>query len=181
MDGNHGNESDLTSLEETAIFIIHAIRQFCFGFEKMNNLEEHYVDGSPGKAFFINAIYQQLAVFYLIDKRHSPIGGVFYPALKKHGLEKLLDPIRRLMETPLGNTTFGEIIRVFRNKVIVHPDFGDSDLDRIYKQVDISMPDIQAQWQDLLLHTYTETKLLAIRIARATGRPLSDFGIHEIG
>ncbi len=170
----------MEDLEETAVFIVHAIKQFCFGFEKMNDLAEDYTDGSAGKAFFMSAIYQQLALFYLIDRRDNPTGGTFYPALKKHGLEGLLDPVKKLMETPLGNIAFGEVILVFRNKSIVHPKYGDSDLDRIYKQVDMSRPEIQKQWQDLLVRAYAETKRLAIRVAEASGRSLSDFGIHEI-
>ena len=67
----------MNNLEETTVFIIYSIKQFCFGFEAMSEISDHYRDGSPAKAFFLNAIYQYLAVFYLIDKGSNPIGGYF--------------------------------------------------------------------------------------------------------
>ena len=169
----------LTNLEETATFIIHAIKQFCFGFELMDELSDNFTEGRAGITFFLSAIYQQLSVFYLIDKKDRPMGGAFYPALKKYGYENLLQPIKDLLDTPLGTITFGEVVRVFRNKALVHTQFLDSDLDLIYKQIDMNKPESLKLWQELLLNAYKETKLLAIRVAEATGRPLSDFGIID--
>lgn len=169
-----------SSLEETAAFIVHAVKQFCFGFEMMNELADDYADGSAGKAFFMCAIYQHLAVFYLIDRGSRNMGGAFYPALEIHHLEHLLDPIREVIEAPLGDTTFGEVIRVFRNKALVHPGGGGIELDRVYDKVDMSLPEVQERWQELLMQAYMETKLLGIRVAKATGKPLSDFGISEL-
>ncbi len=169
----------MPTLDETAVFLVHAIKQFCFGFEKMDELADDYADGSAGKAFFLSAIYQHLAVFFLIDRGSKPMGGAFYRALSAHGLEHLLQPVREVMDSPLGKTTFGEVVRVFRNKALVHPSYSDSDLDRIYRDVDMSQADLQRVWQELLVRAYAETKLLAVRVAEATGRSLRDFGIHE--
>ena len=169
----------MANIDETAVFIIHAIKQFCFGFEMMDNLADKYVNGSAGKAFFMSSIYQQLSIFYLIDKKNNPMGGAFFSELKNHGLEHLLDPIKDLFDTHLGNITFGEVVRIFRNKAIVHPSYRDSDLNRIYSQLDMTKPEIQIRWQELLFRSYTETKLLGINLAKAINRPLSDFGIYE--
>ena len=169
----------MSTLDETAVLLVHAIKQFCFGFEKMNELADEYAHGSAGKAFFLSAIYQHLAVFFLIDRGSKPMGGAFYRALSAHGLEHLLQPVREVMDSPLGKTTFGEVVRVFRNKALVHPSYSDSDLDRVYRDVDMSQADLQRVWQELLFRAYAETKLLAVRVAEATGRSLSDFGIHE--
>ncbi len=147
----------------------------------MNEIADDYVDGSEGKAFFFSAIYQHLATFYLLDQNGKPMGGAFYPALAAHGLENLLNPIRDVLESPLGSLTFGEVVRVFRNKALVHPSFSDADLDRIYKKVDMLKPEIQQEWEELLLRIYSETRNLAIGVARASGSPLSDFGIHNWG
>ncbi|MCA8973296.1 MAG: hypothetical protein KDC98_01175 [Planctomycetes bacterium] len=171
----------MRTIEETAVFIVHAIKQFCFGFEEMDKLADEYADGSAGKAFFLSAIYQHLAVFCLIAPEGRPMGGAFYPALATHGLEELLDPIRPILREPLGWTTFGEVVRVFRNKALVHPGYSDADLDRIYRDVDMSRPEVARRWHELLVQAYVETKQLAVRVAKATGRPLSDFGIDENG
>ena len=167
------------SLEETAVFIVQAIKQFCFGFDLMNELSESFEDGSAGKAFYLTAIYQYLAIFYLIDRGSNPMGGMFYPALKGHNLEYLLDPIQQLLDSKLGNTTFGEVLRIYRNYAIVHTTYNISDLDRIYREVDMQSPDVQENWQNLLLQLFLETRTLGVRVAEASGVPLSDFGIEE--
>lgn len=170
----------MSELDETAVFILHAVKQFCHGFETMNRIADGYSDGSPAKGFYMNAIYNYLSIFYLLNRDNKPKGGSFYAALQRHGIEHLLNPIHELMETPIGGTRFGEIIRVFRNKVIVHPDYRDADLDRIYKEVDMEDPVIQALFRELLLRAYSETMLLGIRVAQATGHPLEYFGIKEM-
>ena len=88
-------------LEEMAVFVVHAIQQFCFGFETMNNSSEEFADGGPAKAFFLNAIYHYLAEFYLLDKGTKEMGGALYDTLKRHGLEGLLDPMKKVLEEPL--------------------------------------------------------------------------------
>ncbi len=171
----------MANLDETAVFLVHAVKQFCFGFETMNEVSDSVEAGSPLQAFYMNAIYHYVATFYLIDGEGKPMGGAFYPALKQHGLERLLDPVRQVLGTPLGETTFGEVVRVFRNKVLVHTQYGDADLRRIYAAADMEDPAVQARFRDGLFRVYIETKLLRVRVAEATGRPLADFGIREKG
>lgn len=169
----------MANLEETAAFVVHAIKQFCFGFEKMAETSNSYADASPAKSFYLTAIYQHIAIFYLLDRGKKEMGGAFFHALVPHGLGPLLDAVREILATRLGQTTFGEIVRTFRNRVIVHPKFGDAGLDRIYDQVDMEEPEVQSLFQELLERTYIETRTLALRLAESTGRPPSDFGIKE--
>jgi hypothetical protein len=170
-----------TKFIETVMFIIYAIKQFCFGFEKLDETADDYADGSVGKAFYMTAVYQYLSIFYLLDQRsNQPMGGTFYKALSPLGLESLLDPMKAILAEPLGQTTFGEVVRIFRNKGVVHPNYHDADLDRIYEAVDMEHPEVQKHFQQLLVWIYLETKSLAITLAKMTGHPLSDFGITEI-
>src|SRR6059036_2919248 len=92
-------------------------------------IADQYPDGTPPKAFYLSALYNYVAVFYLLDKpKNKPMGGAFYPSLERHGLQYLLDPIQTLLREPMGTTTFGEVVRVVRNKVVVHSTYRDSDL-----------------------------------------------------
>ena len=61
------------------------------------------------------------------------MGGVFYPALRRHMLRSMLDLVKVLMGIRLGSISFGGISCIFRNKAIVYPKYGDPDLGRIYK------------------------------------------------
>ena len=130
----------MNTLTETLVFLVHAVKQFCFGFETLNETADDLEDGSAAKAFYMAAIYNYIAVFYLLDKGGDPIGGTFYKTLKLHGLEDVLDPIQSIVETPMGSTTFGELVRGFRNKIIVHTNYRDSDLDRLYAAVNMKDP-----------------------------------------
>lgn len=167
----------MEDLRETAVFMVHAIKQFCFGFDTMNETADRHGDASPAKAFYLTAIYHYLAVFYLLDKGNRPLGGSFYEALRRHGLEHFLEPIREIMDTPLGRTTFGDTVRTFRNRMLVHTGYRDQDLDRIYRDVDMTDPRVQEGFRRLLIQAYHETRKLAFRVVEATGLPLEDFGI----
>src|SRR6266851_4515338 len=57
---------------------------------------------------------------FLVDKRTSPMGGYVFRALSQHGLKHLLDDIEVIVNAPIGRTTFGDIIRHNRNKLMVH-------------------------------------------------------------
>lgn len=165
---------------QTLTFIVHAIKQFCFGFEKLDETADDYRDGSAAKAFYMTAIYHHLAAFYLLNKDpQQPMGGGFYKALKPYGLERHLDPVNAVLLRPLGSTTFGEVVRVFRNRAIVHPKYQDADVERILRQVDMSNPRTMAEFQALLRDVYVQTKLLAVNLIQAAGLNLEDFGIRE--
>lgn len=168
----------MNDLENTIVFLIHWIKQFCFGFDKMNEISNEYEDGSPAKAFYLNAIYHYIAIFYLLDKGPSDdMGGTFYKILKPYGFDDLLKPIQKIIQTSIGKTTFGEIIRVFRNKAIVHSNYRDADLDRIYAQVDMEDPNIAKQFRNLLIELYNQTISLAVSLINKIGLELEQFGI----
>ena len=119
----------MTNVAETVAFVVHAVKQFSFGLERLSGIADQYPDGTPPKAFYLSALYNYVAVFYLLDKpKNKPMGGAFYPSLERHGLQYLLDPIQTLLREPMGTTTFGEVVRVVRNKVVVHSTYRDSDL-----------------------------------------------------
>lgn len=127
----------------------------------------------------MNAIYQHIAVFYLLDKgQQDSMGGTFYKALKRIGFEQLLEPIRKVLDTPIGSTTFGEVVRVFRNKAIVHSSYRDADFDRLYKAANMDDPQIAKKLQETLLRVYYLTRLLAPDLIENVGFRLEDFGLR---
>lgn len=166
------------TLAETVTFIVHAIKQLCWGFERLNSIADDYEDGSPAKAFYLSAIYNYIAVFYLLDKGTNPVGGAFWPALKVHALQNLLNPVGHILNEPMGATNFGEVVRVVRNK-LVHPTYRDKDLDRLYAQVDMLNGLNQSRFQDLLVKLEGATRDLAWKLAQSTGLPPEQFGIRD--
>ncbi len=165
--------------KETIVLVVHAIKQLTYGFERLDKVADSVADGSAMKAFYMNAIYNHVAAFYLIDKKDKPMGGAFYPALLKLGLEDLLKPVEDALARPLGSTTVGEVVRVFRNKAVVHPSFQDADLDRIYAAVDMERPENQSCLQDALVEICLESARLAINLADSAGIPRRDLGLGD--
>lgn len=170
----------MTSVAETVAFVVHAVKQFSFGVERLSGIADDYADGTPPKAFYLSALYNYVAVFYLLDKqKDKPMGGAFYPALERHGFQDLLDPIQALLSQPMGTTTFGEVVRIVRNKVVVHSTYRDADLDDLYGQVDMRHPANQTRLQQLLVALHAETRELALRLVQQAGLRPEDFGIHD--
>lgn len=167
----------VTDLQQTLVFLIHAVKQFLFGFEQLNEASDDMDDGSAAKAFYMASLYNYISVFYLLDKQPSdPCGGTVYKALKPYGLEALLAPIGDVLQRPIGRITFGEIVRIFRNKAIVHTTYSDADLDRVYEAVNMEDPAVCAAFQNALWDIYYVTKLLPLNLIREAGMSPTDFG-----
>ncbi|MCK4593531.1 hypothetical protein KAU45_03450 [bacterium] len=68
----------------------------------------------------IFTILHLITTLFLVDKKKDKMGGFCYKALRKVGHEHLLDNICILINSKIGNTTFGDYIRHKRNKLTVH-------------------------------------------------------------
>ena len=168
----------MDDLRQTLVFLIHSVKQFLFGFEILNETADEYDDGSAAKAYYMTSFYNYVAVFYLLDKKLGDAhGGAIYKALKPHGLDHHLTPIADILARPIGSTTFGEIVRVFRNKMIVHTTYSDSDLDRLYADANMQDPAIEQRFHQCLWDLYYETKLLPLNLIEDVGMSPADFGI----
>ena len=168
----------MDDLQRTLVFLIHSVKQFLFGFEKLIEAADECEDGSAAKAFYMTSFYNYVSVFYLLDKKAGDLhGGTIYKALHPHGLDGHLTPITNILTRPIGSTTFGEIVRTVRNKMIVHTTYSDSDLDRIYSAADMAHPTIAQSFHECLWDLYHETRLLPVRLIEDMGLSPADFGI----
>jgi len=175
------NESEVTQtnqeFREKAVFIVHALKRLSYGFDRLDTVAD-VEDGSPMKAFYLDGIYNYLAAFFLLDAKKYPPGGAFHQALRAFGLDGLLDPIRKILNSPLGDATFGEVVRAFRNEVLVHTSYGDFDLEPIYDKVDMLDPEVQATFRERLEELRTASNVLAKKIAAAAGFAPGDLGLE---
>jgi hypothetical protein len=46
----------MVSVAETVAFVVYAVKQFCFWFERLYGIADEYQDGSPAKAFYLSAL-----------------------------------------------------------------------------------------------------------------------------
>ena len=176
-------EGAMTMPQEVLAFLVHAVKQFCFGFDALNATSDDYEDGSAAKAFYMNSTYHYISIFYLLDRKDRktkkllPMGGTFYKALKPYGHEDVLEPIRETLETPIGTTTFGEVVRVFRNEAVVHTNYRNEDLDRLYKHADFQDPNVMQTVRELIVRVYLQTRELPRILIKREGLDPADFGV----
>lgn len=141
------NEKDKENIE----LVIFHCKMFEYGFSQTYSptLE------ALGVADQIASFYHQFAglhlisTMFLLDKGDKPMGGFCYRVLETMGLESLQDQIREILESPIGNTTFGDFVRHSRNKLTVHGDLSFDSLPSTDKEVPFDEDAFQS-FQDLL-------------------------------
>ena len=81
-------------------------------------------------------ILNLLAAMFLLDRSAgAPIGGWVYPLLRDIGEEALLQPIIQTFDSPVGGTTYGELLRSVRNKLTMHGELTEDTLPDAVRQV----------------------------------------------
>ncbi len=105
-----------------------------------------------------------VTTMFLVDKSQGPMGGACYQLLKPLGLADLLDPIARILDRPVGDTTFGDYVRISRNKLCVHGELTLDSLPECVKQVTYDEDAIQ-QFEDAGEHLGHVVQILRNRLA----------------
>jgi hypothetical protein len=100
------------------LVILHC-RMFEYGFSQTPDT----VRDTVGRLYHQFAGLHLISTMFLIDRNDRVMGGFCYRALEPIGLAHLLEPIREILGSSVGDTTFGDFIRRSRNKLTVHGDF----------------------------------------------------------
>lgn len=94
-------------------------RMFLYG---CSDSPELLVNEIANSFFQFAMLHLTSTMFITKDKSSDTHGGFFYRALSPMGLEYLLAPIEKVLDSPIGNTTLREFIRSKRNKLCTHGD-----------------------------------------------------------
>ena len=157
------NEKD----KENIHLVIFHCRMFEYGFSQTYSpiLEAFGVTDRIARFYHQFAGLHLISTMFLVDKGDKPMGGFCYRVLEPLGLGDLLDPIRGIMESPIGNTTFGDFIRRSRNKLAVHGDLSFGSLPSVDKQVPFDTNAVEG-FQDLLERLAEEVENLEDNLTR---------------
>ena len=109
---------------------------FVHGYRRLDAESNLYGDVSPAQQFYLNSL-RALIVNYFIGTSKSPSDVNARDILEKHGLHQLLVPIDRLLDTPLGATTYKGIVTKFRNKYLTHELFQVKPLQKLHDDFDL--------------------------------------------
>jgi len=144
-----------------------SLKEFCYGLDSLDKSSQNSDQGSPKMRFYMNSLYSYTANYFLLDNGiNDPIGGNLYPALEEIDLQDNLDDIINILNTRIDALEFKEILRTFRNKVIVHYNYSFDAVDRyIYNVVNLRTEENILRYQFLLQTLYDKVKELYIRLS----------------
>ena len=163
---------------EATVFGVHMIKQLAYGFDRLDEVVEVASPASPKIAFYLNALYHQIAAMFLLDRGGHPTGGFFSRVFIPLRMGDCLDPVYAILNRQINGLTVGETIRRFRNKHLVHGELSDGDLDSIYRDADLLDPDQFDRFQ-AALHDLRETlPQVAVSLCEQAGIRPSDVGLH---
>lgn len=69
-----------------------------------------------------------LFTMFLVDKDDKPLGGFMYPLLHGAGKAHWMDEVIRVLNEGVGDVTFDECLRKWRNKLVAHGDLSPTSL-----------------------------------------------------
>ena len=93
------------------------------------------------------------------------MGGAIFRVLSKHSLTHLLKDIRTIINTPVGRTNFGNIIRHNRNRLMVHGDLSFRTLPPEVRAVPRS-PKQAERFAELMEEFIDEVRVLRSKIKK---------------
>lgn len=164
--------------DEAVVFGVHMIKQVAFAFDRLDEISDHAEPGSPSIAFYMNGLYHLLTAMFLLDKDGAPTGGMFSRVYRPLGMGECLDEVYGIFDRDIGGLGFGEAIRRFRNKLLVHGTLANADLDGIYCDVDMLDAGNAASFHDGLHELRDALPRLAICLCLKAGIDPNDVGIH---
>ena len=69
-----------------------------------------------------------LFTMFLVDKGDKPLGGFIYPFLHGAGKSDWMNEVIRVLNEPVGDVTFEEYLRKWRNKLATHGNLSPTSL-----------------------------------------------------
>lgn len=112
-----------------------SLEEFSYGFQRAFGAASSE-DGSSASRFYSHALYQYCASYFTAPENDKDN---LKDRLRALGSGDLVEDIEKLLDTELGETTFGCIVRRYRNRFLVHQRFRLSEMDKITDKFDLSV------------------------------------------
>jgi|GEM_PF-1920949 len=140
--------------------MIVSLMEFSFGFDTGERISTEVEQGSAAMRFYLNSLYQYCCNYYLVGGANK-----LRNILKEIGSGDLLEPLDTLLATPLGETTFGEILRTYRDKFLTHQTFTLGPIQSgVYRKYNMLEPDKGKLFQMMANDLFFLTKQLFLNL-----------------
>jgi len=149
--------NQLTGREKEQVrLILTSMKEFSYGVDRLDALWSPDQPITAQIRFYMTSLHQYCANYFLLTGAHK-----LRNVLVRLGSGDLLRPINELLATRLGDTTFGEILKTFRNKFLTHQSFTMDPIDReIQSKFDLDDPSNSARLTDLIERLFRSTQQL---------------------
>lgn len=91
-----------------------SFKEYLYGYGRLVTVVNNPKSSRTKVLFYYTSMYKYLADYFAISD------ALVFKTLAKVGLSDLGKPIKDLIRKPLGKITYGEFLRRFRNKSLVH-------------------------------------------------------------
>lgn len=151
----------MTEEEQDSIeMMLMPLIEFSYGFDQLQAaMLGGAGDASAVVRFYVNALYMYSANFFLIRGDNKLSG-----AMKRLNLDHMLDPLSRILQTHMGVTTLGEILDIYRDKLLTHNPFRSRVYDEIYALYDLEDPENNEHFIMTVWSLFVEVQSLAIKL-----------------
>lgn len=140
--------------------MIVSLMEFSFGFDTGERMSTEVEQGSAAMRFYMNSLYQYSCNYYLVGGANK-----LRNILKEIGSGDLLEPVETLLATPLDETTFGEILRTYRDKFLTHQTFTLGPIQSgVYRKYNMLEPDKAKLFQMMANDLFFLTKQLFLNL-----------------
>jgi hypothetical protein len=146
-----------------------AVHELCYCFERIEQVATLTWGGSSPSRFYLNSIYHYVSSMFLIDtskKTHKdlPMGGTVIRALSPMGLSDLLSPIKKVLQQPLGDVSFGDAVLKLRHSHLVHGDFSPERFEYLVAESEMRIPEQQEKLSAIAWDLFYELILLNLKL-----------------
>lgn len=147
-----------------------ALHELSYAFEMVEKSAEEGWGGSSRTRFYLNSIYHYVSALLLIDtskKTHLglPMGGTIIRALHPLGIDKILKPVKAVLDRPLStNFDFGEAILKRRHSYLVHGTFSPEEIEYLVSDTQMRDLDQQKLFRDYSWDLFYQIVLLRLHV-----------------
>ena len=143
--------------------ILASLKEFSYGLDRLDDVATTAKSGSAIMRFYFNSLYQYAVGFFAVGGRRR-----LDIVMRELGLGTLLDPTRQILDEPLGETTFGAVIKSLRDKLLVHQSFRLDTLEaEVFRGFDPEDPETAERIQQLVKGLFGSIKDLYVSLAMA--------------
>lgn len=153
---------DLTQREHEQIsLMLLSLKEFSYGYDRANEVAKHVSPGAAMLRFYMTSLYHYCANYFLVGGANK-----LRNVLEQLSSHDLLQPIDSLLSTRLGDTSFGEVIRTWRDKVLTDQSFTFAPLEtRIMHKFNYLEPENSKILTAMIQDLFVETKRLYVALA----------------